>query len=53
MCPAAPVYRTTMRRGTTALVLDADGKISRLTTVWDGAMISDAEIKALMTVSLE
>jgi ketosteroid isomerase-like protein len=50
---AAPAYRTTVRRGITALALDQDGKISRLTTVWDGAMIPDADIRALMTLSLD
>ncbi len=50
---AAPAYRTTVRRGITAIALDQDGKISRLTTVWDGAMISDADIRALGTLSLD
>jgi hypothetical protein len=50
---AAPAYRTTVRRGITAIALDHDGKITRVTTVWDGAMISDADIQALMTLSLE
>lgn len=50
---AAPAYRTTVRRGITAIALDQDGNITRLTTVWDGAMIPDADIKTLMTLSLE
>ena len=50
---AAPAFRKTVRRGITALTLDRDGKVSRLTTVWDGAMISDPEIKALATLALE
>ena len=50
---AAPAYRTTVRRGITAIVLDQDGKISHLTTVWDGAMISDTDLRALMTLSLD
>jgi limonene-1,2-epoxide hydrolase len=50
---AAPAYRTTVRRGITAIALDQDVKISRLTTVWDGAMISAADIRALMTLSLD
>ena len=50
---AAPAFDKTVRRGITALTLDADGKVSRLTTVWDGAMISDAEIKALTMLALE
>jgi ketosteroid isomerase-like protein len=50
---AAPAYRTTVRRGITAIALDQDGKITRVTTVWDGAMIPDADIQTLMTLSLE
>ena len=50
---AAPDYRTTVRRGITAIALDQDSKITRLTTVWDGGMIPEADIKALMTLSLE
>lgn len=50
---AAPAYRTTARRGITAIGLDQDGKISRLTTVWDGATISDADIRTLVTLSLD
>jgi len=50
---AVPAYRTTVRRGITAIALDQDAKITRLTTVWDGAMIPEADIKALMTLSLE
>jgi hypothetical protein len=50
---AAPAYRATVRRGVTAIGLDQDGKITRVTTVWDGAMISDADMQALMTLSLE
>jgi ketosteroid isomerase-like protein len=50
---AALAYRKTVRRGLTALALDREGKITRLTTVWDGAMASDAAIKALSALSLE
>ncbi len=50
---AAPAYQETVRHGITALELDAEGKITRLTTVWDGAMIADEEIAALMLLSLE
>lgn len=49
----APAYRKTVRRGLTAVSLDAEGKVSRLTTVWDGAMISDTDLKALATLALE
>lgn len=50
---AAPGYRATVRRGITGITLDQDGKITRLTTVWDGAMIPDADMKALIVLSLE
>jgi hypothetical protein len=50
---AAPAYRASVRRGITAITLDQDGKITRLTTVWDGAMIPDADMKALIVLSLE
>lgn len=50
---AAPAFAKNVRRGITALALDADGKVSRLTTVWDGAMISDAELKALTILALD
>jgi len=50
---AAPAYRASVRRGITAITLDQDGKITRLTTVWDGAMIPDADIKALVLLSLD
>jgi len=50
---AAPAYRATVRRGITAIALDQDGKITRLTTVWDGGVVPEVDIKALMTLSLE
>lgn len=50
---AGPAYPTTVRRGITALVLDRNGSISRLTTVWDGAMITDADVRALSALSLD
>ena len=50
---AAPNYCASVRRGTSAVTLDQDGKIARLTTVWDGAMIPDADIKALILLSLD
>lgn len=46
-------YLTTVRRGISALALNQDGEISRLATVWDGAMVPDAEIRTLMTLSLD
>ena len=42
-----------MRRGISAIALDQDGEIARLITVWDGAMIPDADIKALLLLSLD
>lgn len=50
---AAPTYRASVRRGISAITLDQDGKITRLTTVWDGAMIPDADIQALVLLSLD
>ena len=50
---AAPAYRASVRRGISAIALDQQGKITRLTTVCDGAMIPDADIKALIVLSLE
>jgi len=45
---AAPTYRASVRRGISTIALDQDGRITRLTTVWDGAIIPDADIKALI-----
>jgi hypothetical protein len=50
---AAPAYRASVRRGISAITLNQDGRITRLTTVWDGAMIPDADIKALILLSLD
>jgi hypothetical protein len=49
----APAYRTTVRRGITAIALDPEGKVSRLTTVWDGAMLPLDEVKTLVALSIE
>ena len=49
----APAYRTTVRRGITAIALDPEGKVSRLTTVWDGAMLPLDEVKTLAVLSIE
>jgi len=49
----APAYRTNVRHGITAIALDPEGKVSRLTTVWDGAMLSRDEVNALVVLSLE
>ncbi|HEU0200726.1 MAG TPA: hypothetical protein VFR86_09845 [Burkholderiaceae bacterium] len=49
----APAYRTTVRRGITAIALDPEGKVSRLTTVWDGATLPLDEVKALVALSIE
>ena len=50
---ATPAYRASVRRGISAITLDQDAKITRLTTVWDGAVIPDADIKALILLSLD
>ena len=50
---AAPAYRMTVRRGITALAVDGNGMISRLTTVWDGSLIGDADLKSLVLLSVE
>lgn len=49
----APKYEKTVRRGITAVALDKDGKITRLTTVWDGALLAQAEVQALTVLSIE
>ena len=49
----APAYRTTVRHGITAIALDAQGQVSRLTTLWDGAMLPLDEAKALAALSIE
>jgi hypothetical protein len=50
---AAPGYRASVRRGISAITLDEDARITRLTTVWDGSVIPDADIKALILLSLD
>ncbi len=42
-----------MRRGVTALALDAQGRITRLTTVYDSSLLSDADYRALSQLSIE
>jgi len=42
-----------VRRGITAIALDPEGKVSRLTTVWDGAMLPLDEVKALAVLSID
>lgn len=49
----APAYRTTVRGGITAIELDPEGKVSRLTTLWDGAMLPLDEVTALAALSIE
>lgn len=49
----APRYRASLRRGATAIELDPEGKVSRLTTVWDGAMLPLDEVKGLAVLSIE
>jgi hypothetical protein len=50
---AAPAYQASVRRGISAITLDEGGRITRLTTVWDGAMIPDADVKALIALSFD
>jgi hypothetical protein len=50
---AAPAYRASARHGISAITLDQDGKITRLTTAWDGAMIPDADTHRLILLSLD
>jgi len=49
----APAYQPMVRGGITAIALDPEGKVSRLTTVWDGAMLPMSEVNALMGLSIE
>jgi hypothetical protein len=42
-----------MRRGNTALALNADGKITRLTVVYDSGLLPDAQYRALVLLSAE
>ena len=44
---------TEVKSGITALEINAEGKISRLTTVYDGRQLSDAEIRALDYLSVK
>ncbi len=50
---AAPAYRESVRRGITALELGGDGTIERLTTVWDGSVVAEAELGKLVLLSME
>ena len=46
--PSAP-----MRRGNTALALDGAGQITRLTTVYDSSLLSDADYRSMAQLSIE
>lgn len=48
-----PAYQASVRRGVTAMALDRDGKVTRLTTVWDGAVVPQGDVQALMALSIE
>lgn len=50
---AASAFKTTVRRGITALELDETGRITRLTTLWDGSAISDAQLSELLLLGLD
>ncbi len=42
-----------MKRGDTALALDAQGRITRLTVVYDSSLLSDADYHAMAQLSVE
>ncbi|HEY5210761.1 MAG TPA: hypothetical protein VIJ42_15090 [Stellaceae bacterium] len=42
-----------LKRGNTALALDSDGRITRLTTVYDSSLLPDAQYHALVLLSGE
>jgi hypothetical protein len=42
-----------VERGVVAIELDGQARISRLTTVWDGSLVDDARITALMLAAVE
>ena len=48
---AAPAYP--MKRGVTALALDSQGLITRLTVVYDSSLLSDADYRSMASLSLE
>ncbi len=48
-----PAASFPMKRGNTALALDADGKITRLTVVYDSGLLPDAQYHALVALSAE
>ena len=48
---AAPGFP--MRRGATALALDASGQITRLTVVYDSSLLSDADYRSMAQLSIE
>jgi len=50
---AAPAYAANVKRGVTALELDRDGQVSRFIAVWDGSVVSDADIQSLGALAIE
>jgi hypothetical protein len=42
-----------LKRGNTALALDKDGKISRLTIVYDSGLLPDAQYRALIALAAD
>jgi hypothetical protein len=48
-----PAASFAMKRGNTALALDKDGKITRLTVVYDSALLPDTQYHALVGLSAE
>jgi len=48
-----PAASFPMRRGNAALALDGDGKIARLTLVYDSGLLPDAQYRALVLLAAE
>jgi hypothetical protein len=42
-----------VKRGITALELDGNGQISRLATIWDNGLLSDADLQPLVLPSID
>jgi ketosteroid isomerase-like protein len=49
---AAPSFKTTVKRGITALELD-HGKITRMSVMWDSSLVGDGDFKPLATLAVD
>ncbi len=49
---AAPAFKTTVKRGITALELD-HGKITRMSVMWDSSLVGDGDLKPLATLAID